>query len=106
MAPSNAALSILPSGKVLILEFSIPQNRLVRKIYLLYIRYILPTLGSVISGDGYAYKYLNQTVETFPYGDNFCHLLVKTGFQKVYMHPMTFGIATIYVGEKESAKRL
>ena len=91
-----------PSGRVLILEFSIPQNRLMRKIYLLYFRYVLPALGSLISGDGYAYKYLNETVETFPYGDDFCHLLVKSGFQKVFMSPMTFGIATIYMGEKDS----
>jgi demethylmenaquinone methyltransferase/2-methoxy-6-polyprenyl-1,4-benzoquinol methylase len=92
---------IKPSGRVLILEFSIPKNRLMRRIYLLYFRYILPILGSVISGDGYAYRYLNQTVETFPYGDDFCHLIVTAGFQNVRMHPMTFGIATIYVGEKD-----
>jgi demethylmenaquinone methyltransferase/2-methoxy-6-polyprenyl-1,4-benzoquinol methylase len=91
-----------PSGRVLILEFSIPKNRLMRKVYLMYFRYILPTLGSVISGDGYAYKYLNETVETFPYGDDFCHLLVTAGFQNVFMYPMTFGVATIYVGEKDS----
>ena len=90
-----------PSGRALILEFSIPKNRLMRKVYLLYFRYILPTLGSVISGDGYAYKYLNDTVETFPYGNDFCHLMVNAGFQNVYMYPMTFGIATIYVGEKD-----
>jgi demethylmenaquinone methyltransferase/2-methoxy-6-polyprenyl-1,4-benzoquinol methylase len=90
-----------PSGRVIILEFSIPQNRIMRKFYLLYFRYVLPGLGSVISGDGYAYRYLNETVETFPYGDDFCHLLVKSGFQNVFMCPMTFGIATIYVGEKD-----
>ena len=90
-----------PSGRVLILEFSIPKNRLVRRLYLLYFRYVLPSLGSVISGDGYAYKYLNETVETFPYGDDFCHLLVNSGFQNVFMYPMTFGIATIYVGDKD-----
>jgi demethylmenaquinone methyltransferase/2-methoxy-6-polyprenyl-1,4-benzoquinol methylase len=90
-----------PSGRVLILEFSIPKNRLMRKIYLLYFRYFLPMMGAVISGDGYAYKYLNETVETFPYGNDFCHLLVSAGFQNVYMHPMTFGITTIYVGEKD-----
>jgi demethylmenaquinone methyltransferase/2-methoxy-6-polyprenyl-1,4-benzoquinol methylase len=90
-----------PSGRVLILEFSIPKNRLVRRLYLLYFRYVLPSLGSVISGDGYAYKYLNETVETFPYGDDFCQLLVNSGFQNVFMYPMTFGIATIYVGDKD-----
>jgi len=90
-----------PSGRVLILEFSIPQNKLIRRLYLFYFRNILPHLGSVISGDGYAYRYLNETVETFPYGNDFCHLLVKSGFQNVFMYPMTFGIATVYVGEKD-----
>ena len=90
-----------PSGRVLILEFSIPKNRLIRRFYLIYFRYVLPILGSVISGDGYAYKYLNETVETFPYGDDFCHLLVNSGFQNVFMYPMTFGIATIYCGDKK-----
>jgi demethylmenaquinone methyltransferase/2-methoxy-6-polyprenyl-1,4-benzoquinol methylase len=89
-----------PSGKVLILEFSLPKNRLIRRIFVLYFRYVLPLLGSVISGDKYAYKYLNETVETFPYGDDFCHLLLKSGFQNVFKYPMTFGIATIYCGDK------
>jgi demethylmenaquinone methyltransferase/2-methoxy-6-polyprenyl-1,4-benzoquinol methylase len=89
-----------PSGRVLILEFSIPKNRLMRRLYLIYFRYVLPGLGSVISGDRDAYRYLNETVEAFPYGDDFCHLLVKAGFQNVFMYPMTFGIATIYLGDK------
>ena len=47
------------SGRVLILEFSMPKNRLIRQLYLLYFRYVLPLVGSIISGDGYAYRYLN-----------------------------------------------
>ena len=89
-----------PYGRVLILEFSIPSNMLMRRIYMFYFRYILPFIGSVISGDRYAYRYLNETVEEFPYGDEFCQLLVKSGFQNVTMHPQTFGIATIYYGDK------
>ncbi len=89
-----------PSGRVLILEFSIPQNILMRSIYLFYFRYLLPFIGSVISGDGSAYRYLNKTVEGFPYGDAFCQLLRESGFQNVSMYPQTFGIATIYCGDK------
>lgn len=89
-----------PAGRVLILEFSIPQNILMRGIYLFYFRYLLPFIGSVISGDGSAYRYLNKTVEGFPYGDAFCQLLRESGFQNVSMYPQTFGIATIYYGDK------
>lgn len=89
-----------PAGRVLILEFSIPQNILMRSIYLFYFRYLLPVIGSVVSGNGYAYRYLNKTVESFPYGEGFCKLLRESGFQNVSMHPLTFGIATIYCGDK------
>ena len=89
-----------PAGRVLILEFSIPQNILMRSIYLFYFRYLLPFIGSVISGDGYAYRYLNETVEGFPYGDAFCQMLRESGFENVSMYPQTFGIATIYCGDK------
>jgi demethylmenaquinone methyltransferase/2-methoxy-6-polyprenyl-1,4-benzoquinol methylase len=89
-----------PEGRVIILEFSIPENRIMRRIYLFYFRYLLPKIGSFISGDGYAYRYLNKTVETFPYGERFCDLLALAGFEQVSMYPQTFGIVTIYHGDK------
>ncbi len=89
------------NGKVLILEFSLPKNRLVKAGYLFYFRHILPFIGGIISGDSYAYKYLNQTVESFPYGKEFCILMEKAGFSTVSEHRLTFGIATIYEGVKK-----
>ncbi|MFC1553261.1 bifunctional demethylmenaquinone methyltransferase/2-methoxy-6-polyprenyl-1,4-benzoquinol methylase UbiE, partial [candidate division KSB1 bacterium] len=87
-------------GKVLILEFSLPGNPFIRRFYLFYFRYILPFLGKIISGDNSAYRYLNQTVETFPYGQSFCDLLVNSGFKNVKFIPLTYGVSTIYTGEK------
>ena len=89
-----------PEGRVLVLEFSLPKSGILRRIYLFYFRYILPQIGAIISKDGYAYRYLNETVENFPYGDEFCKILIAEGFEKVSMHPLTFGIATIYYGDK------
>ncbi len=89
------------NGKALILEFSLPKNRLVKAGYLFYFRHILPVIGGIISGDSYAYKYLNQTVESFPYGKEFCTLMEKAGFSTVSEHRLTFGIATIYEGVKK-----
>lgn len=90
-----------PGGRAIILEFSLPENRLFRSLYLFYFRKVLPVIGGLISGDSYAYRYLNETVETFPYGDAFCQLLREAGFGDVKMTPLTFGIATIYQGDKE-----
>ncbi|MBK7142948.1 MAG: bifunctional demethylmenaquinone methyltransferase/2-methoxy-6-polyprenyl-1,4-benzoquinol methylase UbiE [bacterium] len=89
-----------PEGRLLILEFSLPRNVLVRKGYLFYFRYVLPRLGAIISGDSYAYRYLNQTVETFPYGDAFCRMMSDAGFSNVQSTEVTLGVATIYAGDK------
>jgi len=89
-----------PGGRVLILEFSVPSNRLVRGPYLFYLRHILPRLGAIISGDSTAYRYLNETIETFPYGDAFCSIMKEAGFASVNCTPLTAGIVSIYQGDK------
>jgi demethylmenaquinone methyltransferase/2-methoxy-6-polyprenyl-1,4-benzoquinol methylase len=88
------------NGRVLILEFSLPANRLVRAAYLFYFRRVMPRLGGIVSGDGEAYRYLNQTVETFPHGDDFCSLLKDAGFGNVRQQVLTLGIASVYIGDK------
>ena len=87
-------------GKALILEFSLPKNPIIRFGHLFYLRHILPFVGWIFSGDYEAYRYLNTSIEAFPYGDEFCALLKTAGFEKVTAHPVTFGIATIYEASK------
>ncbi|MCA9508587.1 MAG: bifunctional demethylmenaquinone methyltransferase/2-methoxy-6-polyprenyl-1,4-benzoquinol methylase UbiE [Myxococcales bacterium] len=87
-----------PGGRLLILEFSLPKNFWVRSIYLFYFRFILPWLGGIISREKNAYRYLNETVESFPYSKAFCQILDNAGFVSVKETPLCFGIATLYEG--------
>lgn len=89
-----------PGGRALVLEFSLPGNALFRALYLFYFRNVLPRVGGLISGDHAAYRYLNTTVETFPYGEAFCAMMRSAGFRDVKAHPLTMGIATVYQGDK------
>ena len=89
-----------PGGRVLILEFSLPINPFFRKIYLFYFRRLLPGIGGILSGAPGAYRYLNTSVETFPYGEDFLKLLEASGFRRTKVMPLTLGIATIYSGKK------
>ncbi len=91
---------LVPGGRLLVLECSLPENRLMRRLYLLYFRHVLPVLGGWVSGDAHAYNYLNRTVETFPCGEAFLELMRGAGFQNAKAEPMTFGVATLYVGDK------
>ncbi|MBU0678933.1 MAG: bifunctional demethylmenaquinone methyltransferase/2-methoxy-6-polyprenyl-1,4-benzoquinol methylase UbiE [Verrucomicrobia bacterium] len=99
-ALQEMARILRPGGRVLILEFSLPRNSLVRGAYLLYFRKVLPCVGGLISGDASAYRYLNRTVETFPYGDDFCELMRAAGFERVTAEVVSLGVATIYEGRK------
>jgi len=87
-------------GKALILEFSLPRNPIFRKLHLFYLRWVVPFLGRLISGDRYAYRYLNQTVETYLQGEDFCRLMRESGFTSVEAMPLSLGIVTIYEGTK------
>jgi demethylmenaquinone methyltransferase/2-methoxy-6-polyprenyl-1,4-benzoquinol methylase len=89
-----------PGGRALILEFSTPSNPLFRPLYFFYLRHILPVLGGLLSGDRTAYRYLNQTIETFPSGKEFCAIMETAGFVNVKAIPLTLGIASIYQGDR------
>lgn len=91
-----------PGGRALILEFSLPENKILRAAHLFYLRGVVPAIGGLISGHGEAYRYLNQTIERFPCGAAFCAIMQDAGFQNVNAHPLMGGIATIYTGEKQS----
>jgi demethylmenaquinone methyltransferase / 2-methoxy-6-polyprenyl-1,4-benzoquinol methylase len=89
-----------PGGRVLIMEFSLPKFKPLRSLYLFYFRNVLPKIGNLLSNHGDAYSYLNKTVENFPYGDEFAEKLKRAGFTNVSYFPQTFGIATIYRGDR------
>src|SRR5689334_12117550 len=78
-------------GRLLILEGSIPQNRWIRPLFLFYLRHILPRIGALLSKNEKAYRYLNETMETFPSGELFCALLKQAGFLSASAHPLTWG---------------
>ena len=87
-------------GRALILEFSLPQSKIIRPFHLFYLRNIVPFIGGMFTGQLRAYRYLNQTIESFPYGDEFCALMTRAGFERVKAYPLLFGTASIYCGDK------
>jgi demethylmenaquinone methyltransferase/2-methoxy-6-polyprenyl-1,4-benzoquinol methylase len=89
-----------PGGTVLILEFTIPTNRILRCFYLLYLRRFVPFLGRIISDDDHAYKYLNTSIENFISVKKFLSFMLKAGFSNIHATPLTFGVACLYKGCK------
>lgn len=89
-----------PGGKVIILEFSMPEHFPMKQLYKFYFRHILPLIGGWVSGNKEAYTYLPESVMKFPQGTVFLNILKKCGFKKASRRKLSGGIASIYVGEK------
>ena len=89
-----------PGGQVTILEFSYPSNKLIRWGYDLYFSHVLPFVGRLVSRDKTAYTYLNKSVKSFCWGEEFLRHLTQAGFQDARFETLTFGIATIYVATR------
>lgn len=92
---------LTPGGRLLITELTVPHNPIVRMVYFFYFRFILPTIGNILSGHKDAYTYLNETVEDFPCGKEFEQKMIDAGFTNTSFKPLTFGIATLYIGDKK-----
>ena len=88
------------NGIVVILEPSIPKHFPLKQLYNLYFHHLLPTIGSWISKDKNAYKYLPASVDLFPTGNKFITKLEKSGFKESKHFPLTFGIVSLYVAIK------
>ena len=91
---------LVPGGKLVILELSIPSNAFIRWCYKLYFLKILPTIGGLVSGNRGAYEYLPASVLRFPTPDKFVEMMKAAGFSPVEHTQMTFGICRMYIGRK------
>lgn len=89
-----------PAGKVVILELSLPRNRVLLRFYDLYFLHILPWLGGLVSGNKAAYRYLPASVHAFPAPEAFCALMRDAGFKNVRQRSLSFGLCRMFVGEK------
>ena len=90
-----------PGGRVVVLEFSTPRNRLFGATYRWYFRHVLPRIGQWLARNREsAYNYLPQSVSQFPDGPQLAEIMQKCGLESVTWQPLTFGIATLYIGVK------
>lgn len=89
-----------PGGRLVILELSRPENKVIRWFYDLYFLHILPKIGGKVSGDKAAYAYLPASVAAFPGKKAFMATMREAGFRAVTHKAFTLGICRMYTGEK------
>jgi len=87
-------------GTLIILETSVPENRIMKLFYSIFTRTYIPIIAKILSNDKSAYYYLLNSAELFPSGIKFSNILKSVGFTDVLIKPKLFGSSTIYIATK------
>ncbi|MBG0790695.1 MAG: ubiquinone/menaquinone biosynthesis methyltransferase [Desulfovibrionaceae bacterium] len=93
-----------PGARLCILEFGTGSKRVWKGLYNFYLDKLLPFIGDRISGDSCAYRYLAETIKSFPDERALGCELLQAGFERVYNVPMMSGIVYLHVAEKPLKK--
>jgi len=104
MADRHRALSemrrvLRPGGRLYVLEFSQPYGWF-RPVYYFYLRRILPSIASLVTGDRGAYEYLCGSIEQYPSHDRMSAEILRAGFESVAVTRMTFGSVALHTAQK------
>ncbi len=89
-----------PGGLAVILEFSMPKNPIIRAAFLFYLRFLVPVIGGLLSGNFKAYRYLNKSIEHFDPPNVFIKRLQNAGFTNIRHTPMTLNTVHLYLAMK------
>jgi demethylmenaquinone methyltransferase/2-methoxy-6-polyprenyl-1,4-benzoquinol methylase len=87
-------------GTLAILEFSQPQNRLLRIPYRLYLHYLLPLIGRILSRREAAYRYLADSIAGFPDPERLSQLLAESHYREIRFRRWTGGIVAVHLARK------
>jgi demethylmenaquinone methyltransferase / 2-methoxy-6-polyprenyl-1,4-benzoquinol methylase len=89
-----------PGGRVVILDTSPPPNNLLRPFILFHLKYVIPTLGKLISENADAYQYLPESTQAFKTPDELVTLMKNAGFTNVQYQTFMFGTMAVHWGVK------
>ncbi|MFQ6082991.1 MAG: bifunctional demethylmenaquinone methyltransferase/2-methoxy-6-polyprenyl-1,4-benzoquinol methylase UbiE [Candidatus Aminicenantia bacterium] len=91
-------------GKIAILEFSLPSNSFLKKIYYFYLSRIVPEIGRLIAKNYKAYYYLYSSIKNFPSPEEVINSLSQAGIKNIKIYSFTWGVVHLYIGEKNNVQ--
>lgn len=91
---------IKPGGQLVVLDFSLPRNPLIRGPYRFYLHRVLPIIAGWLTGNREAYAYLGESIERFPSGGDMIELIEANGFSEAMWYPQFSGISSVYAAQR------
>ncbi len=97
-ALAEAFRVLKPGGHFLCLEFSQVDDELLKKVYDAFSFTVIPAVGKVVTGDGQPYRYLVESIRTFPPQEKFKAMITEAGFARASYRNLSGGIVAIHSG--------
>jgi len=91
---------IVPDGQLMVLELTTPERGFWRNVYSFYLNGVLPKLAKWFTKNPAAYEYLADSIMNFPTRQEFLALMESMGLKNCKAIPLTFGVCTLYIGQK------
>ena len=91
---------IVPNGQIMVLELTTPEPGFWRRTYSFYLNGVLPKLAKWFTKNPAAYEYLADSIMNFPTRGKFLALMESIGLKNCRAIPLTFGVCTLYIGQK------
>ncbi|TDJ40648.1 MAG: class I SAM-dependent methyltransferase [Gammaproteobacteria bacterium] len=98
-ALSEMCRVLAPGGRLLVLEFSKPENPLIDAAYSVF-QSFWPGIGRAITGDADAYRYLVESIKVHPDQKALKLMMSDAGFIDVGYENLLTGVAAIHHGRK------
>lgn len=93
-----------PGGQVASLDMFPPPHGIFSHLYWLYFGRLMPRIGSVVSGDSTAYRYLSDSVRSFVPPETLAETLASVGFTETRIHRYLRGAVCLHVAVKPGGR--
>jgi ubiquinone/menaquinone biosynthesis methyltransferase len=93
---------LVPGGRLLSLDFNRPSNAIVRTAYLAYLTAVGSALGWVLHGDPDTYRYIPESIRSYPGAAGVSHLMGEAGFGDVRHVPLLGGLMSLHLARRLS----
>jgi demethylmenaquinone methyltransferase/2-methoxy-6-polyprenyl-1,4-benzoquinol methylase len=92
---------LAPGGRLVVVDFFRRDDAGALRLYL---DYMLPFVGRIVSGSGAAYAYLRESKRAFWTPEETARRFLDCGFREVLTKPLTFGVAHCVLGVKPAGR--
>ncbi len=97
---AEARRVLRPGGRFLCLEFSRLRIGALEPAYHAWSFQVLPKLGAAVAKDAESYRYLAESIRTFPDQETLAAMMRAAGFGQVRWRDLSGGIAAIHSGTR------